>query len=734
MRDDDLDFVVTHFLDPRGDVVYRDFVASVEAADGGDGEPAAPGAAPPDARRRRRAAGRAQGAATPRVLSLGCRRRRISTLENRYRAATRGGVHYVELLNGVLPVRPEAGEAWRVEEKLRAMIKRRFEWWQPGRLRRAFKHFDTKRRGRVDAADLADGLRALKLKLSGEQERDLFAAMDLDGDGWVEYRSSWSSSGPVPRVPGAEARPAARPTRPGPPALRSAIDRLAGAPRRADYARVFDDFDADGSGKLEPREFKRALKALGFEDLGADDVRDAVAAFDGDGDGKVDFREFVAFATGGGREDEERTNRVERALRKELERLGGSKKLRRAFEDMDANGSGKLSRRELGRALDDLGFRLDRADVDALMARFDRDGDGKVSWKEFVAFADGGGAALLEGDVDDGDARDPPGVAAVKREVKRLAKSRDGPPDRELRKSTDARVIDSARDLRRSLEAMDIEITRDEAADEVRRLARGRRNRLRDAFLEFDDNDSGKINKREFRRALERLGFELSADDVDGLVDRFDVDGDGKVSYAEFVGWCDRGAGAGAREEDQDDVLKLLRDACRDRLDGGSSPRAVFERLDRDGDGTVDEDEFARGCGSSAELAPTSSAPQRRSRAPDYRRAFRDLDADGSGRLERREFRRGLEKLGFEFDGGEFDRVVERLDRDGDGTVSLREFLKFAEGAGSRPEDSDDAVDEVMGRLRGLVRDAVQDGLSPADCFEHFDRDGAAATAEFTKG
>ncbi|KAH8068597.1 peptidyl-prolyl cis-trans isomerase [Aureococcus anophagefferens] len=57
-------------------------------------------------------------------------------------------------------------------------------------------------------------------------------------------------------------------------------------------------------------------------------------------------------------------------------------------------------------------------------------------------------------------------------------------------------------------------------------------------------------------------------------------------------------------------------------------------------------------------------------------------------------------KLGFEFDGGEFDRVVERLDRGGDGTVSLREFLKFAEAPGRGP-DSDDAVDEVMGRLRG---------------------------------
>ncbi|KAH8052325.1 Ca2-binding protein [Aureococcus anophagefferens] len=309
-------------------------------------------------------------------------------------------------------------------------------------------------------------------------------------------------------------------------------------------------------------------------------------------------------------------------------------------------------------------------------------------------------AKLLESAAGAGKKEEPAGFRLLRSEIRRLGQRSEGPPD------------------------------------------------YKRVFRALDRDGSGYLEPREFRRGLEKLGFEeLSSEDLRAVVDRLDVDGDGRVSlreflkfadgagddrttrleravfkevsYAEFVGWCDRGAGAA--REDQDDVLKLLRDACRDRLDGGSSPRAVFERLDRDGDGTVDEDDSSASRRSAGAGLPAGLPGSRRGRV---------------GRLERREFRRGLEKLGFEFDGGEFDRVVERLDRDGDGTVSLREFLKFAEGAGSRPEDSDDAVDEVMGRLRGLVRDAVQDGLSPADCFEHFDRDGSGDVdeREFTKG
>ena len=222
----ELEALIEGLADPRGLVPYLDFVRRVDAL-GDDDRPMAAGASSDavdilrDALKVkvregvdfRAAFEREDGAysgvldrpAFTRVLQeLDCSLapKDLDALESKFRAASRGGVHYVEMLNVVLPPRPEKGENWRVEEKLRAMIKRRFEWWQPGALRRAFKHFDTARKGRFAEGDLADGLRALKFKLSAEQEHDLFAALDLDKDG--PARRPWNASAR------AEATPAGR--------------------------------------------------------------------------------------------------------------------------------------------------------------------------------------------------------------------------------------------------------------------------------------------------------------------------------------------------------------------------------------------------------------------------------------------------------------------------------------------------------------------------------------------
>lgn len=41
----------------------------------------------------------------------------------------------------------------------------------------AFRHFDTRRKGKLTEADLSDGLRRLGMELTTEQERALFSAM-----------------------------------------------------------------------------------------------------------------------------------------------------------------------------------------------------------------------------------------------------------------------------------------------------------------------------------------------------------------------------------------------------------------------------------------------------------------------------------------------------------------------------------------------------------------------------
>ena len=57
---------------------------------------------------------------------------------------------------------------------------------------------------------------------------------------------------------------------------------------------------------------------------------------------------------------------------------------------MDARGTGLVSQRDFEKALNKLGLKLPRADAKKVMRRFDRDGNGKLDYKEFLAFVRSG--------------------------------------------------------------------------------------------------------------------------------------------------------------------------------------------------------------------------------------------------------------------------------------------------------------------------------------------------------
>ena len=56
---------------------------------------------------------------------------------------------------------------------------------------------------------------------------------------------------------------------------------------------AFDLFDTSGSGTIEPKELKVALRALGFEPS-KEDIANLVEQFDKDNSGTIDFHEFLA--------------------------------------------------------------------------------------------------------------------------------------------------------------------------------------------------------------------------------------------------------------------------------------------------------------------------------------------------------------------------------------------------------------------------------------------------------
>lgn len=60
---------------------------------------------------------------------------------------------------------------------------------------------------------------------------------------------------------------------------------------------------------------------------------------------------------------------------------------------------------------------------------------------------------------------------------------------------------------------------------------------LRQTFDTVDSNGDGWVVDKEFVSLLQRLDAELSADECLLAFEATDTDGDGKISFEEFMGW-----------------------------------------------------------------------------------------------------------------------------------------------------------------------------------------------------
>ncbi|VAI13242.1 unnamed protein product [Triticum turgidum subsp. durum] len=58
---------------------------------------------------------------------------------------------------------------------------------------------------------------------------------------------------------------------------------------------------------------------------------------------------------------------------------------------------------------------------------------------------------------------------------------------------------------------------------------------LREAFRVFDKDHDGHISKAELRHVMISLGEKLTDEEVDGMIQEADLDGDGLVNFDEFV-------------------------------------------------------------------------------------------------------------------------------------------------------------------------------------------------------
>merc|ERR1712195_416399 len=133
--------------------------------------------------------------------------------------------------------------------------------------------------------------------------------------------------------------------------------------QKQEIREAFDLFDTDGSGCIDAKELKVAMRALGFEPK-KEEVRKMISDIDKDGDGTIDFDEMMMTAKMGEKDSRE--------------------EIIKAFRLFDDDETGRISFKNLKRVAKELGETMTDEELQEMVDEADRDGDNEINEEEFL--------------------------------------------------------------------------------------------------------------------------------------------------------------------------------------------------------------------------------------------------------------------------------------------------------------------------------------------------------------
>ncbi|KAL0396694.1 UNVERIFIED_CONTAM: Calmodulin-like protein 30 [Sesamum calycinum] len=141
---------------------------------------------------------------------------------------------------------------------------------------------------------------------------------------------------------------------------------------------------------------------------------------------------------------------------------------------------------------------------------------------------------------------------------------------------------------------------------------------------------------------LTRSSFQ---DETRRVFDKFDANGDGKISLEEYK-----------------QALKVLGGGATTTAEAAKS----FRVADADGDGFIDLEEFSKVYSSDGGA-----------KSGDIQAAFRVFDSDGDGKISAEELMEVLKRMGERCSLEGCKRMIRGVDGDGDGLIDMDEFINM---------------------------------------------------------
>ena len=184
------------------------------------------------------------------------------------------------------------------------------------------------------------------------------------------------------------------------------------------------------------------------------------------------------------------------------------------------------------------------------------------------------------------------------------------------------------------------------------------------AFKKFDMDAHGSLTKEEFTQGLRMSGLDVSEERAGKLIEKFDVNGDGRLACWEFI----RMVTAGTEEMEQGGELlpgeisptpPPLSDLIVKGDEGEEVQAEIIKKLE------VDEDELLR-----------NFKMQLEEENMKMRKVFVKI-AQGGKTVSSAQLLQGLKEMGCNLDKDAADRIIDKFDVEGTGDLKYYEFLRM---------------------------------------------------------
>jgi len=186
---------------------------------------------------------------------------------------------------------------------------------------------------------------------------------------------------------------------------------------------------------------------------------------------------------------------------------------------VDLDNSGYIDEKEIQRALHMWNLDVDDESIQRLIQASDKDGNGQVSYDEFV----------------DALARDTVALAAM---GKRGLQSKEAMGECAFEQLNEQ--LGHGNKLKHAYAPTTAAATdRSMTQGELKKLATdavaARFTDIKKAFRHFDVDNSGHVDEKEIKRGLDLFNIPIDLESIQRLIKESDKDGNGKISYEEFV-------------------------------------------------------------------------------------------------------------------------------------------------------------------------------------------------------